>query len=155
MVTAAHDLIIDHYRHLPQQKKALATYYEELVGEQFWPYEEVEASLKKSSVSLWYVHDNHKWLGFLLAESFYEQSELYYLYVTPRARGLGIGGRLLDHWLSVLATQNIKSAFLEVRKSNRPAQALYERHGFVFIGKRANYYRDGEDALIYERSPSC
>ncbi|MFW7380363.1 MAG: ribosomal protein S18-alanine N-acetyltransferase [Oligoflexus sp.] len=155
MVTAANDLIIEHYRHHPQQKKDLATYYQELVGEQFWPYHEVEASLKKSSTSLWYAHDNLKWLGFLLAESFYEQSELYYLYVTPDARGLGIGAKLLNHWLSVLATQNIKSAFLEVRKSNRPAQALYERCGFVFAGKRPNYYRDGEDAFIYERSPSC
>jgi ribosomal-protein-alanine N-acetyltransferase len=39
------------------------------------------------------------------------------------------------------------SLTLEVRVSNRPAQALYQRFGMAPVGVRKLYYRD-EDALI-------
>lgn len=38
---------------------------------------------------------------------------------------------------------------LEVRRSNAPAIALYEKHGFVTVGERKNYYElPREDALL-------
>ena len=40
---------------------------------------------------------------------------------------------------------------LEVRRSNIPAQKLYEKHGFKQIAIRNNYYDNTEDALIYEK----
>jgi [ribosomal protein S18]-alanine N-acetyltransferase len=44
---------------------------------------------------------------------------------------------------------------LEVRRSNRPAIALYERHGFRAAGLRRRYYQDnGEDALIMWSTPA-
>lgn len=44
---------------------------------------------------------------------------------------------------------------LEVRRSNRPAIALYERHGFRASGLRRRYYQDnGEDALIMWSTPA-
>ena len=48
--------------------------------------------------------------------------------------------------------------FLEVRASNAPAIALYERAGFASIARRASYYPAGgvgatrEDALVMRRS---
>jgi ribosomal-protein-alanine N-acetyltransferase len=42
---------------------------------------------------------------------------------------------------------------LEVRASNGPAIALYERFGFRAAGTRPRYYRDtGEDAMIMWRT---
>jgi ribosomal-protein-alanine N-acetyltransferase len=44
---------------------------------------------------------------------------------------------------------------LEVRRSNHPAIALYERHGFRSAGLRRRYYQDnGEDALIMWSTPA-
>ena len=44
---------------------------------------------------------------------------------------------------------------LEVRRSNQPAIALYEQHGFLAAGLRRRYYADnGEDALIMWRTPA-
>jgi [ribosomal protein S18]-alanine N-acetyltransferase len=45
--------------------------------------------------------------------------------------------------------------FLEVRPSNRPGQALYERHGFQRIARRRGYYpaaHGREDALVLSRA---
>ena len=47
-----------------------------------------------------------------------------------------------------------KLAFLtlEVRASNTPAIALYEKHGFYQVGRRKDYYDDPkEDALLLTR----
>jgi ribosomal-protein-alanine N-acetyltransferase len=39
---------------------------------------------------------------------------------------------------------------LEVRASNTPAIALYEKAGFTLVGKRKNFYSfPKEDALLY------
>jgi len=39
---------------------------------------------------------------------------------------------------------------LEVRKSNIPAQKLYEKFGFKKCGLRKNYYENKEDAILYQ-----
>jgi len=49
--------------------------------------------------------------------------------------------RALDHGVEALT--------LEVRPSNAPAVALYQRFGFAPVGVRKNYYREtNEDALV-------
>jgi ribosomal-protein-alanine N-acetyltransferase len=43
----------------------------------------------------------------------------------------------------------VEEVFLEVRESNRSAQALYLAYGFRAVGQRAAYYRNPrEDALV-------
>ena len=51
-----------------------------------------------------------------------------------------------------LKEQGSVSLTLEVRASNDPAKALYEKLGFLQVGKRPNYYRNPkEDALILKK----
>jgi ribosomal-protein-alanine N-acetyltransferase len=42
----------------------------------------------------------------------------------------------------------VRSVFLEVRPSNREALGLYRSRGFQVVGRRPEYYDDGEDALL-------
>jgi ribosomal-protein-alanine N-acetyltransferase len=43
----------------------------------------------------------------------------------------------------------IKRGYLEVRRSNSPAQSLYRAFGFEEVGVRRRYYPDNrEDAII-------
>jgi ribosomal-protein-alanine N-acetyltransferase len=59
---------------------------------------------------------------------------------------------LMRHILTVVAAEGVKRATLEVRRSNVPAQKLYERLGFVQAGVRPDYYtQPAEDALILWR----
>jgi ribosomal-protein-alanine N-acetyltransferase len=63
-------------------------------------------------------------------------------------RRCGVARRLLKRVLSLAEEQSIGRVTLEVRKSNTPAQKLYESMGFLTTGLRKGYYSDnGEDAL--------
>lgn len=61
--------------------------------------------------------------------------ELISLWVAPQARGRGVGDEAVRQAIAV-AAQRFPSCGLElsVRAENRPAVALYQRHGFVDAG---------------------
>ena len=63
----------------------------------------------------------------------------------------GIATLLLQEIFKFAKDNNIQKLMLEVRRSNIPAQKLYEKHGFKQIAIRNNYYDNTEDALIYEK----
>ncbi|NVB81841.1 MAG: ribosomal protein S18-alanine N-acetyltransferase [Kofleriaceae bacterium] len=81
-------------------------------------------------------------------------TELHILAIAthPDFRGQGVARAVLDHVLDVAKKTGCSLATLEVRRSNRPAIALYERAGFKTVHVRARYYQDdGEDALVMLR----
>ena len=68
--------------------------------------------------------------------------------VEPNARRHGVADELLDVFCR-FGEANLAFLTLEVRASNAPAIALYEKHGFREAGRRKNYYDDPrEDAII-------
>ena len=65
----------------------------------------------------------------------------------------GIGRRLLAAGLLWCRAHASGTVFLEVRKSNRAAIALYERARFSVAGNRPGYYREpAEDGLQMQKS---
>ncbi|HEY5945752.1 MAG TPA: ribosomal protein S18-alanine N-acetyltransferase [Kofleriaceae bacterium] len=82
-------------------------------------------------------------------------TELHILAIAthPDFRGRGLARQLLDHVLDVAQKAGCSLATLEVRRSNIPAIALYERAGFKVVHVRARYYQDdNEDALVMLRA---
>lgn len=68
--------------------------------------------------------------------------------VHPDQRRRGHAAQLLAHVLEESRRAGCERVFLEVRRGNLPAIALYERHGFTTLHARTAYYADGEDALV-------
>jgi len=88
-------------------------------------------------------------LGFGGIRVILEEGEILTLAVDQRARGHGLGGRLLDELLAWGWARGAERVFLEVRPSNRIAAALYESRGFREVGVRRQYYEQPrEDARI-------
>lgn len=78
--------------------------------------------------------------------------ELHVLQVAVEAPSRGGGrGRLLMQALHAGAPY-AGCAWLEVRRDNAPAIALYERLGYGPIAVRARYYDDGCDAVVMRLS---
>lgn len=79
-------------------------------------------------------------------------ARLYSIAIAPHARGRGVSSALLDD-----ATQRMRDAGaavlrLETRLDNVPARRLFARSGFVQRGRKAAYYEDGQDALLFQKS---
>jgi len=90
--------------------------------------------------------------GYIIAFAIGEDAELLNVAVAPQHRGKGLAGQMLDAVLIDLGGRGVRTAFLEVRESNRAARALYGSRGFTEIGRRRNYYRRPvEDALVMRR----
>ncbi len=69
--------------------------------------------------------------------------------VRPDFRRQGIGARILTEALQEAYAGGARWAFLEVRKGNEAAQAMYRKFGFKVTGRRPGYYKDnGEDAIL-------
>jgi len=67
----------------------------------------------------------------------------------PDHRRRGLGRRLRAHGLLAAWERGARLAYLEVRRSNLAAQAMYADFGFVVAGERPRYYQDNrEDALL-------
>ena len=69
--------------------------------------------------------------------------------VLPEQRRRGTASALLEELIRRVKAQGGVFLTLEVRESNAPAIALYEKLGFQTVGRRKNYYREEhEDALL-------
>ncbi len=85
------------------------------------------------------------------------EAQLLNLSVVPDARRAGLGRQLLERFLGDAQRLNAEQVFLEVRVSNIPAIALYERAGFERVARRVAYYpltpaeESREDALVMRR----
>jgi ribosomal-protein-alanine N-acetyltransferase len=71
--------------------------------------------------------------------------------VLEEHRGLGLGGVLCEEAILGMRQRGCSEVYLEVRVSNKPAVALYEKLGFKTIATHRGYYRDGEDAYLMSR----
>ncbi len=72
--------------------------------------------------------------------------------ILPEYRRRGLAETLVKALLAEAEQRGVTAETLEVRVSNAPAIALYEKLGFRPAGRRRGYYPDNhEDALIYWR----
>lgn len=78
-----------------------------------------------------------------------DEAHISIIAVDPAWRGKRLGELLLLNMLWLACGQQALLATLEVRRSNKVAQKLYEKYQFEYVGERRRYYRDtGEDALL-------
>jgi ribosomal protein S18 acetylase RimI-like enzyme len=67
------------------------------------------------------------------------------VYVSPAARGQGVGAALMQHQLTALKKRGVRTAVLEVMVDQHPARALYQRCGFREVSRIVNRMGDGQD----------
>jgi len=88
-------------------------------------------------------------LGFVILRKMGDEAELLQIAVDKSARRLGVADMLLGAALCYARDNALAPVFLEVRKSNDAAVALYKKHGFKPVRQRKNYYSDPiEDAVV-------
>lgn len=117
-----------------------------------WSENSVAGELS-NPLSCWLVCvENDTVLGYVGAQTVLGETDMMNLAVIPQARRQGIAESLILNLVEELKKQDSYCLSLEVRASNAPARALYEKLGFAQVGRRPNYYRNPkEDALILRK----
>ena len=88
-------------------------------------------------------------VGHICLETVLDEGILTSVAVKEKYRNKGIAKKLMDSFIDEAKNRNIAFINLEVRASNAPAIALYEKYGFEKVGTRKNYYsKPTEDALL-------
>lgn len=113
-----------------------------------WTTEHFAAELANPAARTDLCWRNGRLAGFLCWWLVAGEAQIQNVATAPAFRRQGVAARLLTHVLAECRRRGFESAWLEVRVSNAPAIALYERFGFVAVGRRRNYYADGEEALV-------
>ena len=86
--------------------------------------------------------------AFLVARQIGPEWELENIAVSSAAGRRGQATRLIAELLERARAEHAEAIFLEVRESNQPARALYEKCGFKQVGLREGYYRSPEENAI-------
>lgn len=105
-------------------------------------------------LSYWLVAlEDGEVVGYIGSQSVLGESDMMNVAVHPDHRRKGIAEALIDALSAGLRERGNVCLTLEVRASNEPAKALYEKLGFIQVGRRPNYYRNPkEDALILRKT---
>ena len=107
-----------------------------------------------SRLSYWLVAvENGEVVGYIGSQSVLGESDMMNVAVHPDHRRKGVAEALVLALAKDLKERDNVCLTLEVRVSNEPAIALYEKLGFTQVGRRPNYYRNPrEDALILRKT---
>lgn len=88
-------------------------------------------------------------IGYIGIWTMLDECQINKIAVIPEKRKNGIGKTILNHVLEFTRDIGVKNWYLEVRESNKAAQALYRSAGFSSVGTRKNYYINPvEDAVL-------
>lgn len=111
----------------------------------------LKEDLKKENYIYLVAKKNGNILGYIGISFVLDSADIISVVVSKEYTNKGIASLLLENVFKICKEKNITNIILEVRKSNIPAQKLYEKFGFFNISIRKNYYDGFEDAYIYKR----
>ena len=125
---------------------------EKLCFSDAWSEKSIESELS-CRLSLWLVAlDGDMVVGYVGSQTVIDEPDMMNIAVHPEYRRRGIAEALIDALVNALREKGSRALSLEVRASNDPAIALYQKIGFSQEGRRPNYYRNPkEDALILRK----
>lgn len=117
-----------------------------------WSEKSVASELE-NPLSLWLVAmDGETVAGYIGSQTVLGETDMMNVAVAPAYRQQGAAQGLILALIEALKARGSHCLTLEVRDSNAPARALYEKLGFLEVGRRKNYYRNPrEDGLILRK----
>jgi len=86
--------------------------------------------------------------GFVCAMAVAGEWEIENVAVAAELLRRGIADELVRELIRRAESEAASAILLEVRESNLPARALYEKHGLREVGRRPAYYRNPVEAAI-------
>jgi ribosomal-protein-alanine N-acetyltransferase len=117
--------------------------FNQSLGEKF-----ILQELIDNPFSHYFVYESGKEvIGYIGFRVYDDQAEMMNFAVLPDHQNEGLGTELLNYTINYLLNLKVKMMTLEVRKSNKKAQHIYEKLGFKVSHIRKKYY-ENEDGYV-------
>ena len=120
------------------------------LGDDAWTRGLVEQGIAASlpTVSYLVAEEDGAVVGHAVVSAVGDDAELQRIAVDPAYRRRGLATALLAAAEDLVGALGATRLLLEVREDNSAATAFYEGRGFVEVGRRPGYYRDGAAAMV-------
>jgi ribosomal-protein-alanine N-acetyltransferase len=116
-----------------------------------WSEASFHDAMRQPQYSFLVLETDEQIIGYISMLHTAQEGEITRVALIPEQRRQGHGSCLVESMLQWAEQLGLHSIFLEVRRSNDGAKALYEKYHFQVIGERKNYYKQPtEDALIMQ-----
>ncbi len=92
-----------------------------------------------------------KLLGLCCAWLVIDELHITSIAVHPEHQKKGLGKFLISDLIKRSNSLLTNHIHLEVKDTNEPAKNLYKSMGFKIVGNRPNFYKDGSDAIIFNK----
>jgi len=93
------------------------------------------------------IKDGHA-VGYMGMWILADEGHITNVAIAKEYRRQGVASRLIDSFITLAKEKALVLMTLEVRASNEGAIRLYEKKGFVPVGRRKRYYDNTEDAIL-------
>ena len=114
-----------------------------------WPIDMLRRQLPSDRHEFLVAVQGTKVLGYIGMLHVMDEGYITNVAVDESVRRAGIGSMLVEGMMRRCEALSLLFVTLEVRASNTPAFELYQKHGFVTVGRRKGYYEaPREDAIL-------
>ena len=128
---------------LEQIKKNLQTDFDD-----FWNFEIFKEELANNNSMYLVLRYENEIVSFGGIKIILDEADIMNIVTKKDKRNQGFAKFLLNELITIAEEQNCKTITLEVDENNLPAINLYKDFDFKEVGKRKNYYKNGNTAIL-------
>ena len=116
--------------------------YNKDFGENIWKTDELYDLITNKKLHGFINSSNERIIAFCIFKKIDDFIEIYSIFVHPLNRKEGIGKKIINHCIEYCNYNDLKKIILDVNVTNLIAINLYKKSGFIFCGKRKDYYQN-------------
>jgi len=116
-----------------------------------WTKKQWESEFNKNGSKVVAILLKNKFIGIYVVQTIIDETQINYFSIKEKFRRKGYGTYLMRYLIKECEKLNIKKLLLEVSEANIIAEVFYSKFGFLNVGRRKKYYKDGSDAVLKEK----
>lgn len=114
----------------------------------FWNFEIFKEELANNNSSYLVLRYDNEIVCFGGIKIILDEANIMDIVTRKDKRNQGFARFVLNELINISKEQNCTSITLEVNENNLPAIHLYELFDFKEVGRRKNYYKNGDTAIL-------
>ena len=114
----------------------------------FWNFEILKEEIGNNNSKYVVLLYNNEIVCFGGIKIILDEANLMNIVTKKQMRGNGFAYFTLKELINVSQKEHCVSITLEVNENNLPAINLYKKFNFVEVGRRKNYYKNGNTAIL-------